>query len=57
VELSLTSLCQNVQKKKKTHSNAHDGEGKNYQAFQQGFQQSNHLYMQWEIPVPMKKEA
>jgi len=55
VELGLTSVCQNVQKK--SHSHAHNGEEKKYQAFQQGFQQSNHLYIQWEIPVPMKKEA
>jgi len=46
-----------TKKKKKSHSHAHNGEEKSYQAFQQGFQQSNHLYMQWEIPVPTKKEA
>jgi hypothetical protein len=44
-------------RKKISNSDGCNGEGKNYQAFQQGFQQSNHLYVQREIPVPTKKEA
>jgi hypothetical protein len=42
---------------KKSHSDAHNGEEKNYQAFQQGFQTIQPLNVQWEIPVPTKKEA